>query len=133
MKIKKHNPFIFQDTYDDLCSDFARICQQQIAAKDAVRTYEQDLTAEMELVERSKGSEKDAHAKKQAEATELLAKARSELEKVNAERSRIEKLLEKMPMNEEKSKPMVSAAGTASQPSTPSVNEKSSKKSKSKK
>ena len=88
-------PVCHQDDYDDLCSDFARVCQQQIAARDAIRTCEQDITAEMELLERSKGAERDLHAKKQQEATQQLNAARAQLEKLNAERSRIEKLLEK--------------------------------------
>lgn len=88
-------PVCHQDDYDDLCSDFARVCQQQISARDAIRTHEQDVTLEMELTERGKGAERDLHAKKQQEATQQLNAAKANLEKLNAERSRIEKLLEK--------------------------------------
>jgi hypothetical protein len=86
---------VSQDDYDELCRDFAHVCQQQIAARDAVRSFEQDLTSEMELLERSKGGERDLHAGKQQEATQKLAVAKAELEKVTAERQRVEKLLEK--------------------------------------
>ena len=49
----------------------------------------------MELAERSKGSEKEVHAKKQQEASQQLQAAKTQLEKLNTERSRIEKLIEK--------------------------------------
>lgn len=105
-----------QDEYDDLCQDFARICQQQVAARDTIRQLEQDVTFEMELVERSKGSEREMHARQQQEVTQQLNAARESMQKLMSERARIEKLLEKSVVSSV-AKPEQPAQESAAKPS----------------
>ena len=78
---------------DELSADFARVNQQLIQQQDKIKTLEEEVSTELELLESSKGKTQGTHKEKLTTAQAQLAKEQGECSRLVMYKDRILKLL----------------------------------------